>query len=373
MHSINFEEALREVLNKSGQLTFDDIEDALKDKDNILVSISATINKEQYKDAFDEIPSDEVLEEYNKKAFIDLGEDLAKYNPTVTNGVYGGVAEKSYTFITNVKNAQSLIDLGCNKYHQESVLVYGDAMKGYYNSKGEQTWKFDSIKKVSATTKDRTELPNGDKYVCEDLTADEKDKLEKIDKLLDKIYDMRKSSIKKSGEYASGNMIFKKLRNLGVIQALKDKKVELETKQMSLESMNEGLELSTKRDELTEWLKSDFVELVENVDYLASYLALDDTYAAVLSWEDDRSIIDVDDNSLYVEIDSVLYYLTVSIRLIDRNVSCNYWALPFDEKTGKVITKMKVISNKINAKNASSFKDIVTFLLNEYEKVVNHN
>lgn len=372
-NSINFEEALREVLNKSGQLSFDDIENALKNENNVLVSISATINKEQYKDAFDEIPSDEMLEEYNKKAFIDLGKDLAEYKPTVTNGVYGGVAEKSYTFITNVKNAQSLIDLGCNKYYQESVLIYGDAMKGYYNSKGEQTWKFDSIKKVSSTTKDRTELPNGDKYVCEDLTADEKTKLEKIDKLLDKIYNIRKSSIKKSGEYASGNMIFKKLRNLGVIQALKDKKVELETKQMSLESMNEGLELSTKRDELTEWLKSDFVELIENVDYLASYLALDDTYAAVLSWEDDRSIIDVDDNSLYVEIDSVLYYLTVSIRLIDRNVSCNYWALPFDEKTGKVITKMKVISNKINAKNASSFKDIVTFLLNEYEKVVNHN
>ena len=127
-------------------------------------------------------------------------------------------------------------------------------------------------------------------------------------------------------------------------------------------------------DDVVVWCRKRKVyNLSKNVDYLASYLALDDTYAAVLSWEDDRSIIDVDDNSLYVEIDSVLYYLTVSIRLIDRNVSCNYWALPFDEKTGKVITKMKVISNKINAKNASSFKDIVTFLLNEYEKVVNHN
>ena len=40
------------------------------------------------------------------------------------------------------------------------------------------------------------------------------------------------------GEYGKGNLIFKELRNQGVLQALKDKKVELETKEMSLESYN---------------------------------------------------------------------------------------------------------------------------------------
>lgn len=55
-----------------------------------------------------------------------------------------------------------------------------------------------------------------------------------INKFIDDIYLLRQESILKDGEYGKGNLIFKELRNQGILQGLKDKLVELENKEMSL-------------------------------------------------------------------------------------------------------------------------------------------
>jgi len=58
--------------------------------------------------------------------------------------------------------------------------------------------------------------------------------IDDIDDFIDNIYVLRQTSILQDGEYGKGNLIFKELRNNGILQNLKDKKVELQNKEMSL-------------------------------------------------------------------------------------------------------------------------------------------
>ena len=68
----------------------------------------------------------------------------------------------------------------------------------------------------------------------ENLTADEETKLAEINKALDDIKLLRQTSILNDGEYGKGNLIFKELRNRGIISDLKAKKTRLQSKQLSL-------------------------------------------------------------------------------------------------------------------------------------------
>ena len=58
--------------------------------------------------------------------------------------------------------------------------------------------------------------------------------IEKIDKFLDDIYYLRKTSIADGGEYAIGNLVFKECRNLGYLDYLRELKNELKSKELSL-------------------------------------------------------------------------------------------------------------------------------------------
>lgn len=60
-----------------------------------------------------------------------------------------------------------------------------------------------------------------------------------VDDLIDDIYLQRQKSIIKYGEFGDGNICFKEFRNRGYLQNLRDLKVELENKEMSLNDMNE--------------------------------------------------------------------------------------------------------------------------------------
>jgi len=51
---------------------------------------------------------------------------------------------------------------------------------------------------------------------------------------------MRKNSIAVDGEWSKGNQIFKELRNLGLIQQLKDLQKEFTSNMLSLESLSAG-------------------------------------------------------------------------------------------------------------------------------------
>ena len=68
--------------------------------------------------------------------------------------------------------------------------------------------------------------------------------IEKIDDFIEDIYDLRKESLANEGEYGLGNLVFKELRNLGFLDNLKDLKCQIKSKQLSLESVNEQLDIN---------------------------------------------------------------------------------------------------------------------------------
>lgn len=55
---------------------------------------------------------------------------------------------------------------------------------------------------------------------------------------IEDIYDLRKESMEKDGEYGIGNLVFKEMRNLGYLDQLKDLKNKLQNKELSLEGLN---------------------------------------------------------------------------------------------------------------------------------------
>ena len=64
------------------------------------------------------------------------------------------------------------------------------------------------------------------------------DSAEDVERLINQLYLMRKNSIAVDGEYGLYNQVFKDLRNLGLIDALKIRRDELISKDLSLESLS---------------------------------------------------------------------------------------------------------------------------------------
>lgn len=61
---------------------------------------------------------------------------------------------------------------------------------------------------------------------------------DKIDSYINEIYQLRKESIQKEGEFGLGNLIFKEVRRLGYLQDLKNLKDELTSQELSLEGLD---------------------------------------------------------------------------------------------------------------------------------------
>lgn len=57
---------------------------------------------------------------------------------------------------------------------------------------------------------------------------------EDVEKLIDDLYELRKSSLEADGEYGLGNLVFKEIRGMGYLDELKDMKKYLEGKELSL-------------------------------------------------------------------------------------------------------------------------------------------
>jgi predicted nucleotidyltransferase len=79
-----------------------------------------------------------------------------------------------------------------------------------------------------------------DKYFALlDSTDDEEDidvksRSERIDEFIDNLYELRKESIAKDGEFGLGNLVFKEFRNLGYLDNLKELKKQEKSKELSL-------------------------------------------------------------------------------------------------------------------------------------------
>ena len=64
---------------------------------------------------------------------------------------------------------------------------------------------------------------------------------EEINAIIDELYVMRRNSLLVDGETGAGNLIFKQIRNDGLLDGLKNKKVELRSNELSIESLKEDM------------------------------------------------------------------------------------------------------------------------------------
>lgn len=66
------------------------------------------------------------------------------------------------------------------------------------------------------------------------LTVSENPSLESITEFIDALYELRIDSVKESGEFGLGNLVFKEIRKLGYLDELKQLQLELTAKKLSL-------------------------------------------------------------------------------------------------------------------------------------------
>lgn len=106
---------------------------------------------------------------------------------------------------------------------------------GIYSLKKDAWIKFP--KKIEVRAYDVT---NSEKYVellhkYSSLTDDQ------IGDFIDELYMLRKESLAADGEFGEGNLIFKQLRNDGIIDELKDRLYAMKSKELTLENLGESL------------------------------------------------------------------------------------------------------------------------------------
>lgn len=60
---------------------------------------------------------------------------------------------------------------------------------------------------------------------------------QKVQDYINNLYNLRRTSIMTDGEFGKGNLVFKEIRNLGLLDKLKEKQFELSSRELSLESL----------------------------------------------------------------------------------------------------------------------------------------
>ena len=66
------------------------------------------------------------------------------------------------------------------------------------------------------------------------LAAKDMSKIDDIDRLMERISKLRKENLNKGGEFDSSNLAFKYLRRKGIIDALKERKIEILDKEFTI-------------------------------------------------------------------------------------------------------------------------------------------
>jgi len=110
--------------------------------------------------------------------------------------------------------------------------------------------------------------------------------VETIDEFIDNLYKLRQESLIAEGEYGKGNLIFKELRNRGILQGLKDKKVQLENQEMSL---TEEKEL-TEAEQVDSWWADRKNKICEYYHTLMESTALPGEYDRNNPYLDQRAL-----------------------------------------------------------------------------------
>ena len=135
-----------------------------------------------------------------------------------------------------------------NKEHD--ISIYGVPVELYAESIEEDTvhnglyslWQdkwIDKPNKIPPTDNDGAVLS---KYNEIKDAADRIQDSEVASELIDKIYQMRKSGLQQAGEFSTENLAFKKLRDEGVLERLRQMKKQKIDKELSLESYKESVD-----------------------------------------------------------------------------------------------------------------------------------
>jgi len=66
------------------------------------------------------------------------------------------------------------------------------------------------------------------------LTINDSNRLDEVENMIDELYLIRKEGLATDGEYGVGNQVFKEIRNLGYLDRLKDRTIDLREKQLSI-------------------------------------------------------------------------------------------------------------------------------------------
>ncbi len=118
------------------------------------------------------------------------------------------------------------------------VELYVEDVKAGTNSNGIYSILHDNW--VKYPEPETTELPEYESYLIQWKNIIDKalcsDNLYEVQRVINRLYMMRKNSLATQGRFSAGNLIFKALRNEGMLDALKDRRSELESKKLSLES-----------------------------------------------------------------------------------------------------------------------------------------
>lgn len=95
-----------------------------------------------------------------------------------------------------------------------------------------------------------------DRYldIINNKLPENKNKSEVIKDFISDLYDLRKQSITKDGEYGLGNLIFKEFRNKGYLHYLKDQRKVEKSKELSLEGLQEDID-TDNLDKLNKTIK----------------------------------------------------------------------------------------------------------------------
>ena len=135
-----------------------------------------------------------------------------------------------------------------NKDHD--ITIYGIPVEVYAESIEEDTvhnglyslcqdkW-IDKPNKIPPTDNDSAVLS---KYNELKEAADRIQDSEVASELIDKIYQMRKAGLQEAGEFSTENLAFKKLRDEGIIERLREMKKQKIDKELSLESYKESVD-----------------------------------------------------------------------------------------------------------------------------------
>ena len=152
---------------------------------------------------------------------------------------------------------------------------------------------------------------------------------QQVQDYINNLYNLRRTSIMTDGEFGKGNLVFKEIRNLGLLDKLKEKQYELSSKELSLESMTEsnvinmfrGIDKNLEKfDDGVDWWT---VSEEDAYDY-GPGMSDNPDQAAVLKTQLDLSkyripqIKDKDINSIYTNSD-LLRLLNLDLLKKDRN------------------------------------------------------